>query len=184
MHEYFREALKVAIKRSGGCISEELQAYLVYLLTDFARADRVYAGINPGEEPVLVLLLERALEAPMHEANRIFKQIGDSTLYLSGFFGEKTHASGVSANYYVSMGEGAYLKLAQNTNQAVYHELSDAFERLVFLLRQMSLQDKKASPEQLLSWIEEYQISKNPDLKALLQQNGVFLENTNPHLLV
>ncbi len=184
MQAYFKEALEIALKRSGNTLSEEVQIYLVYLLSDFARADRVYAGINPGEEPVLVLLLERALEASAGEANRIFKQIGDSTLYLSGFFGEKTQATGVSSNYYISMGEGAYQRLAQSTGQKVYHELSDAFERLVFLLRQMSLQDKKANSEQILSWIEEYQISKSPELKALLVQNGVFPQSTNPHLLV
>lgn len=184
MQEYFRNSLMTAMKRSSSTLSEEVQAYLVCLLTDFARAERVYAGVNAGEEPVLVLLLERALESPIQEANRIFKQIGDSTLYLSGFFGEKAQTSGVSSNYYISMGEGAYLRLAQNTRQSVYHELSDTFERLVFLLRQVSLQDKKASSEQILNWIEEYQNSKSPELKALLMQHGVFLRNSDSHLLI
>lgn len=180
MQEYFQKALSSAMRHSKSSFSEEIQAYLVYLLTDFARSERVYAGVNAGEEPILVLLLERALESPPTEANRIFKHIGDSTLYLSGFFGEKTQAAGVSNSYYIAMGEDAYLRLAQNTRVPIYNELSDRFERLVFLLRQVSLQDRKASSKEILSWIEQYQQSKSPELQALLAIHGVFLKNDNP----
>lgn len=180
MQEYFKEAISLAIKRSKSAFSQELQAYLVHLLTDFARSDKVYAGINTGEEPILVLLLERALESPPQEANRIFKQIGDSTLYLSGFFGEKTQATGVSNQYYFSMGEDAYLRLARNTHIAVYRELSHAFERLVFLLRQVSLAHKTPTSEEILGWIEQYKRSRSLELKTLLLQNGVCLGDTEP----
>lgn len=179
MQEYFKGALSLALERSRTDLSDEVQAYLVYLLADFARSDKVYAGVNRGEEPVLVLLLERAMEASPGEANRIFKQIGDSTLYLLGFFGEKTRAAGVSSNYYFSMGGDAYLRLANNTKQTVYHQLSDDFERLVCLLRQVSLADKTPSPEQIMAWVQEYQDSGSAELKSLLIQNGV-----HPHLLV
>jgi hypothetical protein len=180
MQEYFQEAIKTALGRSKSDFSTDVQAYLVYLLTDYARADRVYAGVNAGEEPILVLLLERALESPPAEANRIFKHIGDSTLYLTGFFGEKTQAQGVSNSYYMSMGEDAYARLAQSTRVSVYEELSDAFKRLVYLLRQVSLHERKASSEEILSWIEQYQQYKSPELQALLALNGVFLKNHDP----
>lgn len=180
MQEYFSEALSMALGRSKSDLSQEVQAYLVYLLADYARSERVYAGVNAGEEPILVLLLERALESPPAEANRIFKHIGDSTLYLTGFFGEKTQAQGLNSNYYMSIGGDAYGRLAQNTRLPVYEELSGAFRRLVYLLRQVSLHERKASPEEILSWIEQYQQSKSPELQALLALNGVFLKNHDP----
>lgn len=180
MQAYFQEAISTAIEQSRSSLSEEAQAYLVYLLTDFARSERVYSGVNSGEQPILVLLLERALEAPVNEANRIFKQIGDSTLYLTGFFGEKTHAKGLNTSYYVSMGEDAYCRLARNTRISVYEELADTFERLVFLLRQVSLYERKASSEEILSWIEHYQRSKSPELQTLLVKHGVLLKNDDP----
>ncbi|MBL4819105.1 MAG: hypothetical protein JKY15_07775 [Deltaproteobacteria bacterium] len=176
MAEYFREALSNALKSSPANLSDEVQAYLISLLADFTRSENVYAGVNRGEEPILVVLLERAMRSEQPEANRIFRQIGDSTLYLLGFFGEKSKASGVSSGYYISMGEGAYNSLAKNTNQPVYYELSDAFEQLVYLIRQISMQEQKANSSQVLSWIEEYQKSKHPELRALLIQNGVFLD--------
>ena len=180
LQEYFREAISLAIRRCSSNLSDEVQAYLIYLLTDFARSERVYSGVNAGEQPILVLLLERALESPPAEANRIFKHIGDSTLYLSGYFGEKTQATGVSNSYYFAMGEDAYGRLAENTRVPVYSELSDTFERLVFLLRQVSLAHKTATPEEILSWLEQYKQSQNPELKALLIQNGVLLKDNNP----
>src|SRR3989338_8022637 len=128
MQEYFKEGLSSVIRNFSHDFSDELQSYLVCLLCEFARTERVYAGINFGEEPILVLLWERALESPLPEANRIFKQIGDSILYLSGYFGEKTQASGVSNNYYVALGGQAYSQLAQNTQVAIYEELSKTFE--------------------------------------------------------
>ena len=80
----------------------------------------------------------------------------------------------------MAMGEDAYYRLAQNTHVQVYHELSSRFERLVFLLRQVSLHDRTASPAEILSWIEQYQQSKSPELQALLALNGVLLKNDDP----
>ena len=179
LHEYFREALGVAMYRTSLQVTENAQAYLVYLLSDFTRSENVYAGVEHGDKPTLALLLSRAQEAEPEEALRIFKHLGDSALYLLGFFHDAVQSQVVGARYYVSMGESAYssaASLTRNTREkalpaaTIYTELSHRFGDLVDLLKVMSLHgdrlgtNESLTSEQLMNLVEKYRRTKNPEL--------------------
>ncbi|MDA0713077.1 MAG: hypothetical protein O2897_03715 [bacterium] len=191
MHEYFREALGMALKKSAVQVTENAQAYLVYLLSDFTRSEKVYAGIDPGDKPSLALLLLRAQEAEPDEALRIFKHMGDSALYLLGFFNEAVHSQIVGPSYYIGMGEQAYSSAASLTRVTrdhplaagtIYSELSYRFADLVTLLNIISLYGKhqaskeKLTSAQLLELMERYKRTKSPELLDLLTKNGVVVD--------
>src|SRR5689334_2502658 len=108
VREYFRDALQAAIKKNAVKLSDTAQVYLVNLLVEFMRAENVYAGTDKGERPVLADLFCRAQEAEPQEAVRIYKHMGDQSLYLTGFFTEAVD----SIDYYVSMGGSAYSAVA------------------------------------------------------------------------
>src|SRR5687768_11608383 len=112
MREYFREALGAALKKTSVQLSDGAQVYVVNLLTEFARSENVYAGTERGEKPVFVELLTRAQEAEPQEAVRIYKHMGDQSLYLTGFFTEAMEKQPVGVDYYVSMGGNAYASVA------------------------------------------------------------------------
>lgn len=185
LHEYFREALSTAMSRTSVRVTESAQAYVVYLLTDFTRSEKVYAGIDHGDKPTLALLLARAEAAEPDEAQRIFKYMGDSALYLLGFFNESAQAQVVTPSYYVSMGESAYSSVARlsrdhtQSTAALFAELSDRFADLVALLHIISLygesgpQRTDLPPAQLMDLIERYSRTQDPELLEILTQNGV-----------
>lgn len=190
LHEYFREALGIAMHRTSLQVTENAQAYLVYLLSDFTRSENVYAGVEHGDKPTLALLLSRAQEAESEEALRIFKHLGDSALYLLGFFHDAVQSQVVGPNYYISMGEVAYSSAAslarvsrENALVAttIYTELAHRFGDLVDLLKVMSLHGNhletngNLSPEQVMHLVERYRRTKNPELLELLAKNGVSL---------
>lgn len=148
---YFQEILLKAIAKSNIVITEESQAYLVHLLNEFSRSDRAFAGVDHGEKPILVDMLERAYDAEEREALRIFRHLGDTSLYLLGFFKEFNKTGIVSDNYYRDMGAQAYYQASSLSrayaaqNAALFQELSDNFPNLVKLLELMAHSNQQQS---------------------------------------
>ena len=184
MREYFREALGAAMKKTTVRLTDDAQAYVVNLLAEFARAENVYAGTDRGEKPVFVEMLTRAQEAEPPEAVRIYKHMGDSSLYFTGFFTESVKREAVSREYYVSMGGTAYASVAglmrptAASSSALFAELSDRFPELVALLSAMSLHGERNAPvpdAHTLSLVERYRRTGNRELLDALAAQGVVL---------
>jgi hypothetical protein len=184
MREYFREALVSALRKRPVPLTDTAQLYLVNLLAEFAQADKAYAGVDRGGRPVMVDLLARAQDADPQEAVRIYKHMGDSSLYLTGFFAESVEDDLVGVDYYVSMGCGAYKNVAglirptAAHGSALFDELGDRFKDLVDLLAAMSLHGEKTADlddGKLLALVERYRRTGNPEVLEALVKNGVVL---------
>jgi hypothetical protein len=112
----------------GVGLTDEAMAYVVGVLVAFTRADRAYAGVNHGENVVLVDFLVRATEADPAERLRIYRHVGDVAMFTAGLFAEGLV---VGRRYYVSIGEGAYgsaAALSRPVAAVVMEELADRFE--------------------------------------------------------
>ena len=178
MREFFRENLTEALKKTSTKLTDTAQVYLVNLLVEFMRAENVYAGVDPGERPILVDLFQRAQEAEPQEAVRIYKHMGDQSLYLTGFFTEAVE--GVGVDYYVSMGGSAYASVAglmrptAATSSALFAELSDRFRELVDLLIAMSLGQPKGDAR-VLGLVERYERTGDKLVLDALKASGIVL---------
>lgn len=186
MEEFFQKVVGSALERTGVRLSAQAEAYVVKLLSDFSRAEKVYAETERGEQPALALMLSRAQEVAPEQAVRIYKHMGDSSLYLSGLFSESVEQRLVSVDYYVSMGETAYSKVAglmratAATVSALFDELSDRFAELVELLNTVSLvalEDgaPEVPHEKVFDLMERYRRTGRPELLRALAQYGVVL---------
>ena len=137
----------------------------------------------------MAVLLCRAQEAEPSEAVRIYKHMGDSSLYLSGFFQEAVERTAVNVDYYMSMGGSAYASVAglmrpmAASSSALFAELSDRFCELVDLLAAVSLhgETEKAegkdppSDKKILELIERYRRTGRPEILQALEAAGVVL---------
>jgi hypothetical protein len=136
--EFFHDVLTDALRSQAVPASEPTEFYLVNLLTEF-----VHAEID--EEPLAVKLTQ-ALAEPLEERLRGLKEVGDTALYVSGFFGESLERRLLAVDYYISMGGSAYAALAGLVRMSregdrlggVYGELSDKFPRFVDVLAEVS----------------------------------------------
>jgi hypothetical protein len=144
MQIYFREALDAAIRSSNVVVSEPTQVYVVHLLNEFSRSEVAFAGADHGEQLIMVDMLERAFGSNSREALRIFRHMGDSSLYLLGFFKESSKKRIVSNSYYQDIGAQAY-SLASDLSRvyaaqsaAIFQELSENFPDVVRLLENIS----------------------------------------------
>src|ERR1043165_6001308 len=114
--------------------SEPAGWYLVGLLGDFTKA-------RLTDEP-LGIKLAGAAGSPEQRV-RTLKEVGDTSLYLAGFFAESLTRSLVDVDYYVGIGQSAYSQLARSLGSAarsqrplteVYEELAAKFPRFVDVL--------------------------------------------------
>jgi hypothetical protein len=180
--DFFREVLGQALRKSNVQLSDTAQVYVVHLLSEFTRSENVYAGTDAGEKPILVELLSRAQEADPQEAVRIYKHMGDSSLYQAGFFKESVERSG--REYYVSMGGSAYANVAglvrptAASTSALFCELSDRFKELVDLLDAMSLMGagtRSLDDSKILSLVERFRRTGDPADLETLKAHGIVL---------
>lgn len=145
MQAYFREALVAAMRTSNITVTESAQVYVVHLLNDFSRSERAFAGTDYGAKVSLIQLLERAYAADEErEALRIYRHLGDTSLYLLGFFRDSGQKRMVSRTYYRDMGIAAYshasgLSRAYAVNTAaLFQELSERFVDMVTVLENIA----------------------------------------------
>jgi hypothetical protein len=127
--EYFHGVLTDALERQAVAASQPTELYLVSLLGEFAHA-------RITDEP---LSLKLAAAEPA-ERVRALKEVGDTTLYMTGLFGESLRRGIVATDYYIGLGEAAYrelsARLSGSTVQQVFGELAAKFPRFVEVLQE------------------------------------------------
>src|SRR5262245_46140968 len=90
--EFFHEALSTALKNQGVTTSAMTEFYLVNLLADGATA-------TLGDEPLALRLVQASTATPDERA-RCLREVGDQSLYVSGFFSDSLARSLVDVEYY------------------------------------------------------------------------------------
>jgi hypothetical protein len=131
--EFFHEVVSEALDAVDLDASPPASWYLVSLLGDFTKA-------RLTDEP-LALKLAQQVEDP-GERVRNLKTVGDTSLYVAGFFAESLSRSLVDVDYYVGLGQNAYTQLARSFGTGrslseVYEELAAKFPRFVDVLMEV-----------------------------------------------
>jgi hypothetical protein len=185
MDDFFRETLHESLQRARVRVSEGVQTYVVQLLTEFGRADAAF-GAGDDNKPVMVDLLARAQDAEPQEAVRIYKHMGDRSLYMGGYFASATEQELMGRSYYVAIGGQAYAEVSARLRSAaptaaMFAEMSDRFEALTRVLELMSLQpvaSGNASADDLLGAYERYRKTGSAEARMALQQGGINVDDT------
>lgn len=144
MQAYFREALDAAMRKANIQVTETAQVYMVHLLNEFSRSEAVFAGTDYGENINLALMLDRAMSADQQEALKIYRHLGDTSLYMLGFFRESAVKRIVSQSYYKEMGAQAYLHASSlarahaSNRAALFYELYERFNDMVLVVENVA----------------------------------------------
>lgn len=172
---YFKEMVDAAIEHQKVRIDPNLEFYLVRLLSDFTNAEKL-ARFN--HEPIAITL-GTALSAEPGEQCVLLKEIGDTTLYVSGFFSDSLNRKVVDIDYYIKMGRIAYNHLAElmrDTKTALYglySELAQRFKALVDLLLEVSDRCKLTSGSDALRVYERWLRMKSRNSEEMLKKLGL-----------
>lgn len=133
---FFKEEVDRAFKDEGMEPDRLTEHYLVQLLA-------AYAAQPIEERPLAVRLLE-AIQASPRERRSTLREIGDTSLFVSGFWGDSLGRKLVDVDYYIDLGGTAYGELARDSGgphqpyAAVFGSLAENFSRFVEVLMTIS----------------------------------------------
>jgi hypothetical protein len=175
--EYFREAVSKAIKSQGVDTTELTEFYLVNLLSDFAK------GPLP-DEALAIKMCEGLQSLPASRAQKL-REVGDTSLFITGFFPDSLNRSLIDVDYYIGMGEVAYGHLSRMTRNSdsftqVFCELSDKFARFVSVIGEVAT-DATGSPIDVLRLYEKYLKTGNEAVLDRLRKRGFLVQKGTLH---
>lgn len=171
--EYFRELVESALQRQHLSARQLTSFYLVNLLAGFVHCDRSSAA---GDDDPLGVRLVRALQDAGIRQRDELRQVGDLSLFISGFFADSLTRSLVDIDYYIQLGEHAYGSLARQgdgTFGDVFDELSEKFPAFVDVLGEVSEQTALTSNTDLLRLYERWLRTRSRRSGDLLASRGI-----------
>jgi hypothetical protein len=171
---FFRDEVNRAFRDERLSPGVMVEHYVVQLLAAYAA--------QPIETTPLALRMLAATEAPLPERRRHLRDIGDTSLYVSGFWSDSLDGRAVDVDYYIDMGGSAYGELARggwgwtrDPYGEVFGELAVNFVRFVGALalisRRVALPPN--SDRDILRLYRRWQRTKSAAAAAQLAAVGV-----------
>ena len=170
---FFHDEVERAFRDEGLAPGVMVEHYVVQLLAGYA--------VQQIESTPLALRMLAAAEAPPPERRRHLRHIGDTSLYVSGFWSESLEGRIVDVDYYIEMGGSAYGELARVGRRAssdplgeVFGELAANFVRFVGALALISRRvATPTSDRDILRLYRQWQRTKSANAAARLAALGV-----------
>jgi hypothetical protein len=179
--EWFREMVAGVLSHRRLKVLEVTEFYLVNLLVNFVRSEKLFVEDADGqvrEEPLALILLD-ALSRGGQARSTGLRRLGDTALFVSGFFGDSISRSAVDVDYYVAMGERAYGALAgaERPGKAggPFAELSSRFPTFVDLFAEIAEMSQLRSNRGLLKLYERFLLTRDARVAERLRERGVAL---------
>jgi hypothetical protein len=167
--EFFHEEVKEALRGQRVDADPTTEFYIVNLLVEFTTTPAT-------DDPLGVKLAEAQTQLP-EARTKCLKLIGDTSLYMSGFFADALARKLVDVDYYMSIGGTAYRQLAgtQPVNQMapVYRELAARFADFVAVLGDIRQRSSFAGGGNLIKLYEEWRRTGSEVLERRLRELGM-----------
>jgi hypothetical protein len=182
--EFFRSQIHDAASELRISLDDHLEFYLVNLLCEYISSSKL---IDPTDKidalsTPLALMLQKAIEAPPERRAKIFKNLGDTSLYFAGFFQDYFNRKIYSISYYISMGQTAYTSLATELSDhngrgdfsQMYKTLASRFNQLVEILGTVAAKNEAGSANPgLLEIYDRWNQTDSESLRKKLNDAGI-----------
>ena len=181
--EFFREKVTEAMTNQKIKVNDDIEFYVVNLLCEFiapGKLDTVTGELNALETPLAVMLMQ-AMEAPPAQQLRIYKYLGDTSLYIAGFFQDYFNRKAFDIGYYMSVGASAYDNVStifrdhhgDDHFAAMFHDLAEKFNKLVDVVAEVSEQPGTDRPVDILAVYDRWTRSNSDRLRKILHNVGI-----------
>ena len=168
---YFSGMIIEAIEKCRIDTTPHAQQYLVELLDSYVTNSNVTMSSTLAEQ------LLRANQSEKSVRREMLKRLGDTSLYISGFFGDSFNRKIVDLDYYADMGGIAYHQLASEFDSdlqtPIYREFASRFLDFVDLLTYISQNSFVQSNQDLLRLYERYVKTGSELAREQLLENGL-----------
>ena len=175
--EFFREQLEKAMEHQKVSTSAFTEYYLVNLLSACVHGDLPPAEPGFDETPLAVLYV-RAVQSSRAERTRLLRAMGDTALFVSGFFADSLSRGLVDLGYYKAMGGQAYARLSREDSalgvgSTVFSELAGRFGEFADVLAEVSEQSHLSTNQSVVRLYERWVQTGSRRAAALLAERGI-----------
>lgn len=159
-----------------------VEIYLVDILEKFLLTDKLFDEANSSGKKTRETLAEmmlRASTASPRQRVDLLRKLGDSALYVGGYFGPSLQRKVVDIDYYIHMGMSAYDSLAKeiedDTFSRAYTEISIKFTDFidVFTLMSQRSLENPGGPD-VLRQMEVYSKTGSTLILEQLNDQGIY----------
>jgi hypothetical protein len=184
IREFFQDLVAKAIENQRARVQPFTELYLVNLLAEYLMSEVLYVQAEDGslQQKPLAFLLKEALEEPGPARVQMLRRLGDTSLFVSGFFPDSLsrRSNLVDVDYYIAMGGRAYdavgvlaARHARGGDTTLWDELSEKFRLLVDLLNEVSERTLASTNAGLVRLYERWMKTGSERLATLLVKQGV-----------
>ena len=178
--DFFHRALSSALLNQHIEATPHTVHYVVHLLSDFSRSDRLYEKTEDGYglKPLAMLYADAVYSSDPGESRQALRRLGDVALFIAGLFSHSLNRTLVDVDYYVAMGGGAYAQLSSPgphgaTMSPVFEELSGKFAHFVDALAEVGKDANFNNDSDLLRSYENWLRTGNNRAAQHLRREGI-----------
>jgi hypothetical protein len=174
---FFRDQVTEALRSLDVRTEEATEHYLVNLLAGYAVSARIQEMCTPFVE-----LLAKAVAVSGPERVNRMRSLGDSALFVSGFFSDSCDRRGITQPYVIAIGARAYGEVGRvrpsiasdgGPANEVFVELADRFEAFSRVLDEVREQTAMCTDGELVRLYERWCATRSPKLFRRLHRRGV-----------
>jgi hypothetical protein len=183
LQEFFKDSVAYAMEKQGVAADDHTAYYVVNLLTLFARSEKLYDRRSdaPGPPPLALLLAEAAGAPDPQIRNLGLQRVGDTSLFVAGFFQDGFARKLVDVDYYIDIGGAAYGMLSENVRgtirgrvfASVFAELAEKFREFVDVLAEIRDSGRAADDHDILRLYEIWLKTRSVRAARLLRSQGI-----------
>lgn len=183
--EFFQERVHQAKATLKVNLPEEVEFYLVNLLCSFITVTPPKAGAQAGvpaffEKP-LAFMLRDASEAPSPQKPALYRALGDTSLYITGFFQDYFNRKTFDIDYYIALGSTGYAQAAkhmtpnlpESATKATLTALAGNFVLAVDVVAEVSEQGRRTDAVDILNIYDRWTRSQSDRLRKILNEQGI-----------
>lgn len=190
LRSFFYDSVQEAIEKQRVQADEATIFYLVNLLTDFSRSEKVFEYTQQGLTlRPLAELYGFAVEATSpRERELILQRLGDVALFISGLFSGYCRRRLVDVDYYIAMGGSAYAYLHDSKGQSpreqalatIFRQLSRQFVQFVDVLAEVGENGLGSNKQDIFDLYELWAKTGSPRLERKLKCLGINPQHFGP----
>ncbi|MCO5112745.1 MAG: hypothetical protein M9899_01070 [Bdellovibrionaceae bacterium] len=175
--DFFAELIQDAAKAVSRSDFHPLSySYLSELLVDFLHVEKLYGAEGSGSK----MMAEQWFESQACDLNAKIvrlKRLGDTSLYVAGFFASSFKRKVINQSYYIQMGEMSFQSLSKIVSEPefenVYSHFSSHFPSYVDILTEVSQKVNIQKSGDILNLFERYIDSGSKWAEKQLLSEGI-----------
>jgi len=146
---YFFDQLQEINNNSNSPLPKETIHYSSEVMGQFGDSDNFFENAEGKiQEKILGIKLMEVAHHSEAQAKRVLKDVGDTALFICGYFAESFNRKILDISYYQNIGKIAYNRLdsivpSAYEQNSFYKHLSSNFEHLTVMIKVVSVKSQK-----------------------------------------